>query len=156
MKTKSLALSLSVWLVLAGVTGCSGSAPRITPGHLKASKDVVSHMARITNIVQLSKKEAPGGTVFLGTLAGFLVGSVLTDTHSESTQDFAQDIGGDIGEAMVINKYGKTIYRLTLALNDGSVKQIHVRGGAYVVGHHAKVTVNKKSGNITSLVALKT
>ncbi len=47
-------------------------------------------------------------------------------------------------------------YKLTLALDDGSVKHIHVCGGAYVVGQHAKITVDKKSGGITSLVALVT
>ena len=156
MKTQLLALSLSTCLVITSLSGCSGRAPRITPGHLETSQNVSGQTARITNIVQLSEKEAPGGKVFLGALTGFLIGAIITDDHSDSTQDFAQDIGGDIGEALVLEKYGKTIYRLTLALNDGSVKHIHVRGGDYVVGRHAKVTVNKKSGDITSLVALKT
>ena len=123
---------------------------------MDTSQNINGHTARITNIVQLSEKEAPDGKIFLGALTGFLIGSVITDDHSDSTQDFAQDVGGDLGEALVLKKYGKTIYRLTLALNNGSVKHIHVRGGDYVVGRHAKVTVNKKSGDITSLVALET
>ena len=138
------------------MAGCSNSAPRITPGHLAVTDTVTSHTAKITNIVQLAEKEASGGKLMLGHLAGALIAGTLTENKSDLAQDLASNLGSDIGEAIVIRNYGKTIYKLTLSLNDGSVKQIHVRGGAYVVGRHAKITVDKKSGNITSLLALKT
>jgi len=154
MKTSVLAISIVFSTI--SLSGCSSSAPRITPGHLSASDNVTTHTATITNIVQLSEKEAPDGKKFVGSIAGMVIGHVITDDKSELVQDLATEIGGDLGEAVVMNQYGKTVYRLTLALNTGEVKQIYVRGGAYVVGRHAKVTVHKKAGNITSLVAMRT
>jgi hypothetical protein len=156
MKTQLMTITLSGILVITSLSGCSQSAPRINPGYLEVSESITSHTARITNIVQLSEKEAPVGRMLLGGIAGAIVAGALTDGKSDLVQDIATDIGGDIGAEAARDKYGKTIYKLTLALNDGSVKQIHVRGGAYIVGRHAKITVDKKSGNITSLVALKT
>lgn len=156
MKTQLMTAIFSSILVITSLNGCSQSAPRINPGYLEVSENVTSHTAKITNIVQLAKKEAPVGKMLLGGIAGAVVAGTLTDGKSDLVQDIATDIGGDVGAEAVRDKYGKTIYKLTLALNDGSVKQIHVRGGAYVVGRHTKITVDKKSGNITSLVALKT
>lgn len=155
MKTQLMTITLSSLLVITSISGCSNSAPRINPGHLDVSENVTNHTARITNIIQLSEKEAPAGKMLLGGIAGMLVAGALTDGKSDLVQDIATDIGGDMGAEAARDKYGKTIYKLTLALNDGSVKQIHVRGGAYVVGRHAKVTLDKKTGNITSLLVLK-
>ena len=152
---KRMVLLLSTLLLAINLTACSNTAPRITPGHLAISDKVDTHSARITNIIQLSEKEAPDGKVFLGSLAGIATAAILTDDSSDLVQDIATDLGADIGAGIATEKYGKTIYKLTLALDDGSVKHIHVRGGAYVVGRHAKITVDKKSGGITSLVALR-
>ena len=154
MKTRILPLSI-IFLIL-NLSACSSSTPRITPGHLSTSDSVTTHTATITNIVQLSEKEAPDGKKFVGSIAGMVIGHVITDDRSDLVQDLATEIGGELGEAVVMNQYGKTVYRLTLALNNGDVKQIYVRGGAYVVGRHAKITVHKKAGNITSLVAMRT
>ena len=155
MKTQILAISMSALLMITSLNGCSSSAPRITPGTLQVSGKVSTHSARITNIVQLSEKEAPSDKMFLGDITGMLIAATLTDDKSDLVQDIATELGGDLGKAAVMDQYGKTIYRLTLVLDNGLVKQIHVRGGAYVVGRHAKITVHKKSGAITSLVALK-
>lgn len=154
MKAKLLAISILFSTI--SLSGCSSSAPRITPGHLSTSKNVTTHTATITNIVQLSEKEAPDGKKFIGSIAGMVIGHAITDDRSDLVQDLATELGADIGEAVALNQYGKTIYRLTLALNNGDVKQIYVRGGAYIVGRHAKITVHKKAGNITSLVAMRT
>lgn len=154
MKTQIIAVSLLIAVI--SLNGCSSSAPRITPGHLEASENVTTHTAKITNIIQLSEKEAPAGGIMLGDIAGMLIGSALTDGRSDIVQDIALNIGGEIGSEIVREQYGKTIYRLTLTLNNGNIKQIHVRGGAYVVGRHAKITLSKSSGNITSLLSLRT
>jgi len=156
MKDQFLALSITTIILTTSLTACSNEAPRISPGSLKVSKSVTLYSAKITNIVQLSEKEGAGGELFLGNVAGMLIGGVLTKDKSDTVSDLAADIGGDIGEELARKKYGKTVYKLTLALDDGSVKQIHVLGGAYVVGRHVKITVNKSSGEITSLVALNT
>jgi hypothetical protein len=156
LKNQFLAASISTIILTISLTACSSDAPRINPGSLEVSQSVTTHLAQITNIVQLSEKEASGGKMFLGGITGALIADALTDDKSDLAQDLAADFGRDIGEAVVRNKYGKTIYKLTLALKDGSVKHIHVRGGAYVVGRHVKITINKSSGNITSLIALKT
>ena len=133
MKTQLLAITLSSLLVIMSISGCSNGTPRINPGYLDVSENVTNHTARITNIIQLSEKEAPAGKMLLGGIAGMLVAGAITDGKSDLVQDIATDIGAEAAR----DKYGKTIYKLTLALNDGSVKQIHVRGGAYIVGRHA-------------------
>jgi len=133
MKTQLMIITFSSLLVITSISGCSNSAPRINPGHLDVSENVTNHTARITNIIQLAEKEAPAGKMLLGGIAGMLIAGAITDGKSDLVQDIATDIGAEAAR----DKYGKTIYKLTLALNDGSVKQIHVRGGAYIVGRHA-------------------
>ena len=53
METQLMTVTLSSLLIISSMSGCSNSAPRIYPGYLEVSETVTSHMARITNIVQL-------------------------------------------------------------------------------------------------------
>ncbi len=77
MNNLLMMISLSSLLIIFSMTGCSNSAPRITPGHLAVTDTVTSHTAKITNIVQLAEKEASGGKLMLGHLAGALIAGTL-------------------------------------------------------------------------------
>ena len=152
MNTHLLSRLIAALLLISSLSGCSTQAPRITPGHLDVSEQTIPHMAKITNIIQLSEKEAPEGKVFGGVLLGALIGSTLASGESDSTQDDIAELGSVIGGYVAQKKYGKTIYRLTLALDDKSIKEVYVRGGHYILGKQAKITLHKKSGDITSFL----
>ena len=150
MKMQIKVITFSTIVLLAGVTGCSTKAARITPGFLEVSSHVETHNAKITNIVELSEKEAPDGKMFQGVLTGALIGAAITNDASDDAQEIGTVIGGLIGEHTVMKKHGKTIYRLSLALDDGTFKEVYVRGGHYQIGRASKVTINKESGEISS------
>ena len=150
MKNQIKIVTLSSVILFSGLTGCSSNAPRITPGHLEVSSHVETHTAKIKNIVELSEKEAPDGKMFKGILTGALVGAAITNDASDDAKEAGVLIGALIGEHAVMKKHGKTIYRLSLNLDDGTLKEVYVRGGHYQLGRLTKVTINKESGEITS------
>ena len=151
MKQNIKILALSTFITIGGLTGCSSQATRITPGSLDVSSNVDLHNAKIINIVQLSEKEAPDEKVLTGILTGALVAAAITNDAPDSTQDDAIVLGGFVGEHIVSKKHGKTIYRLTLSLQDGTPKEVFVRGGNYQLGKMSKITIDKISGEVTSL-----
>ncbi len=153
--TTYLALPLSVLILASTLNGCSSAQARINPGHLDTSVQAVQHTATISNIIQLSEKEAPSGKVLKGVLLGALIGRVLASSHSDSTREDAAELGGIIGGLVAKNKHAKTIYRLTLNLDDKSVKEVYVRGGHYIVGKRAKLTLDRSSGDVTSFLVAK-
>lgn len=149
--------SFSVILLTSLLVGCSNYEPRINPGKLDVSENVNTYSAKVVNIVQLSDKEAPAGKVIWSGIGGALIGAALTDGKSDDTQEAVTELGGVLGAGIAHHKYGKTVYRLTLLLNGADkkppLKQVYVRGGLYQVGQLAKVTLDKKSGRVTSLLA---
>jgi hypothetical protein len=153
--TARLALPLSVVILASTLNGCTSAPARINPGHLDTSVQAVQHTATISNIIQLSEKEAPNGKVFKGVLVGALIGGALSSGHSDSTQEDVAELGALIGGYSANKKHAKTIYRLTLNLDDKSVKEVYVRGGHYIVGKHAKITLDRNSGDVTSFVSIK-
>ena len=156
MKMKNLikVITLTTVLLFTGLTGCSNQinkqAIRITPGFLEVSSNVKTHSAKITNIVELSEKEAPDGKMLTGVLSGALIGAAITNDASNDAKEIGTVIGGLIGEHAVMKKHGKTIYRLSLALDDGTHKEVYVRGGHYQIGKTSRITINKESGDISS------
>jgi len=150
MKPQIKVLTLSTVIFLIGLTGCSNKAARINPGVLEVSNKVDTYSAKITNITALSKKEVPEAKVLQGLIIGALVGAAITNDASEDAKEAGIIIGSIAGEYSMIKKYGKTIYRLNLALEDGTYKEVYVRGGHYQIGRVSKVTINKESGEISS------
>lgn len=150
MHKKLKIIILSTTILLSGLTGCSNSDVRITPGTLKVSKQVEIHTAKINNIIQLSDKEAPDDKILGGILTGALIGAAITNDASNDAKELGVTIGAILGENVVMNKHGRTIYRLSLLLDDGTQKEVYVRGGHYHIGRMTKVTVHKESGEITS------
>ena len=149
------ALVLTLSILVLTLTGCTNAPARITPGHLDVSAQAIQHSATISNIIQLSEKEAAKGKVIKGVLIGAVVGAVLSSGHSSSTRGDVAELGGIVGGYTTRKMYAKTIYRLTLKLDDKSVKEVYVKGGHYVVGKHVKITLDRNSGDVTSFVALK-
>jgi len=147
---------ISATILLSGFTGCSNNAVRITPGHLKISEHVNIHTAKIKNIIQLSEKEAPDDKMFSGILTGALIGAAITNDASNDAKELGVAIGAVVAENIVMNKHGRTIYRLSLALDDGSLKEVYVRGGHYQIGRLTKITIHKESGEITSFKVVNT
>lgn len=150
MKNHIIIFTLSAAILLTSLTACSNQATRITPGFLEVSNNVDTYNAKITNIIELSEKEAPDGKMLQGVLTGALIGAAITNDASDDAKEAGVIIGAIIGEHAVMSKHGKTIYRLNLALEDGTHKEVFVRGGHYQIGRASKVTINKKSGEISS------
>jgi len=150
MKTQIKVVTLSAVILLGGLTGCSNQAPRITPGFLEVSSQVETHSAKITNIVELSEKEVTEGKKLKGVLTGALIGAAITKDASDSSKHAGVTLGGFFGKKVVLKKHGKTIYRLSLSLDDGTQKEVYLRGGHYQIGSTSRVTLNKSSGEITS------
>lgn len=154
---KAQLLLMTVIMTTSVLGGCSKFEPRINPGKLDVSENVNTHSAKVVNIVQLSEKEAPAGKVIWSGIGGALLGAAITDGKSDDTQEAVAELGAVIGAGIAHHKYGKTVYRLTLAVNNGqtknSLKQVYVRGGLYQVGQQTKITLDKKSGRVTSLLA---
>ncbi len=148
-------ISISLLVFSATLSGCSSAPKRINPGHLDTSAQAINHSATISNIIQMSDKEAPAGKVFGGVLIGALVGNVLARGESDSTQEDVAELGGIIGGYIAKKKHAKTIYRLTLKLDDSSVKEVYVKGGHYIIGKRAKLTLDRNSGDVTSFLVLK-
>jgi len=147
---------LSTTMLVSGLTGCSSHAPRITPGKLTISKHVEIHTAKINNIIQLSEKEAPDDKMFSGILTGAIIGAAITNDASDDAKELGVAIGAVVAENIVMNKHGRTIYRLNLALADGTQREVYVRGGHYHIGRLTKVTIHKQSGEITSFKVVNT
>lgn len=147
---------MSTSILLFGITGCSSHDVRITPGHLETSNQVDIHTAKINNIIQLSDKEAPDDKMFSGILAGALIGGIITNDASDDAKELGVALGAVIAENIVMNKHGRTIYRLNLALDNGTLKEVYVRGGHYQIGLKTKITIHKESGEITSFKVVNT
>jgi hypothetical protein len=155
VKKSNLLIPTTALMLTMTLSACSSTPPRINPGHLDISERAVPHNATIGNIIQLSEKEAPTGKVFKGVLIGALIGRVLASHSSDSTREDAAELGGVIGGFTADKRNAKTIYRLTLSLDDKSVKEVYVRGGHYIVGERAKLTLDSSSGDVTSFLVLK-
>ncbi|GAA0409851.1 hypothetical protein GCM10009133_17940 [Cocleimonas flava] len=159
MKTQRILICaapvIALTLVALCLTACSGQSPRVTPGKLEISENVTTHKGKITNIIQLSEKEAPPEKVLVGVISGAVIGHAISENGSDEAQELVTAIGAIVGEHVVMNNYGKTIYRLQLLLDNGTIKEVYVRGGSYTIGKYTKVTVHKHHGDITSLVSLQ-
>ncbi len=121
--------------IIRGSCGCSSQAPRITPGFLEVPSHIETHSAEITNIVELSEKEA---SMLIGVLMGALIGAAVTKDASYSSKHAGVTIGDLFCKHAALKKHGKTIYRLSLSLDDGTLKEIYQRGGHYQIGSASK------------------
>jgi len=152
MRKKLITTLLVTSIAMIGTNGCSTKAPRIEPGELKVTENTTVKMAKIANIVQLSEKEVSAGKDILGGLTGALIGSAITGGDAELITTI---VGSEIGEQVVKDKYGKTIHKLTLSFDDGSVREVYAKGGTYLVGTKVKTTIDKQSDNVTSFIVVK-
>ena len=146
---------ISALILSLSFLGCSNKAQRIEPGNLEVSQNVAVKIGTITNIVQLEKKEASSGKELLGGLTGALIGSAIAGGNDNIVNGVSIIVGTDIGTDIVRDKYGKTIYKLTITLNDGSLKEVYAKGGKYTVNKKVKVTIDKNSGKVTSFIVIK-
>ena len=140
--------------MILSVGGCSQKEPRIEPGKLEITENTTIHTGKIKNIIVLSEKEVSAGTEVLAGLTGALVGGAIGGTVSgnDTVEAVAAFFGIDAGEAIVKDKYGTTIHKLTIELDNKQLKEVYAKGGTYSLNKDVKLTIDKKSGNITSFV----
>jgi len=154
MRKRLIVLS-SLIVALLMITGCSTKEARIEPGKLDMTKNVLLKKGKITNIVELSEKEVSMGNEILGGLTGSLIGSAISGGDGDYLDGVLSMIGMNVGEDVVKDEYGATIYKLTLMFDDNTQKEVYAKGGSYIVGKRIKATVDKKSGKVTSFAITK-
>ena len=152
MYKKVITSTLTAILITLSTSGCATKEARIEPGKLQVTENSIVKTGKIANIVQLSEKEIPLGQDILSGLTGALIGSAVSGGDGELV---ASLIGMEAGEQITKDKYGKSIYKLTLSLDDKTVKSVYAKGGSYVVGKNVKVTIDKNSDKITSFIVTK-
>ena len=142
--------------LILSMTGCSQKEPRIEPGKLEISENTTIHTGKIKNIATLSDKEVSRGTEVLAGLTGALVGGAIGESlgGNDTVKSVSSFFGVDAGEAIVKDKYGTTIHKLTIELDNKQTKEVYAKGGKYTLNKNVKLTIDKKSGKVTSFKLL--
>ena len=155
MQTRKIMLnSMVAMTMILSVGGCFQKKPRIEPGKLEITKNTTIHTGKIKNIIVLSEKEVSASTEVLAGLTGALVGGAVGEAvgENDTVKIVIAFFGIDAGEKIVKDKYGTTIYKLTIELDNEQLKEVYAKGGTYSLNRDVKVSIDKKSGNITSFV----
>jgi outer membrane lipoprotein SlyB len=131
---KSFLLAL---ILLAGI-------PAVTPAVAASSGYGCYECGTITNIETFRGHRSTTGGMIIGGIAGGLIGNQIGGGSGKTLATVAGAAGGAYAGKKIAEHSGKTMYRVTVRMEDGRVEVVtqksvyHMGEGSHVIVHHGR------------------
>jgi outer membrane lipoprotein SlyB len=99
---------------------------------------------RITHIERIQGHRSTTGGMIIGGIAGGLLGNQVGGGSGKTLATVAGAAGGAYAGKKIAERSGKTMYRVTVRMDDGRVEVVtqksvyHMGEGSHVIVHHGK------------------